>query len=111
MAHVDFSISGDGVHDLGTYVVITDILCHVTAITPNANLLDETVPEFTSRFGFIALGGPNNWTGTMLDYYQPPLWIHNVNSTWNFEGTNTTTLQFIRWHLFPGHTADVRVYY
>lgn len=111
MAFVDFSITGDGVHDMGGNVFVSDIIGLITASSADVNVIDPASPSAISRFGFFMLGTFNAFGGGGI-YYQAPIWIACVRFAWDFAlASNETNVQYIRWHLFPACTADVRVYY
>lgn len=111
MAHVDFSISGSGVYDLGANTQVTDIIGNVTALPGGVNILDDVPPAVLYRFGFLMLGTNNGFTGTTLVYYQSPIWVPCEQFAWNFPSGNQYFVQFIRWRVLLGGAADLRLFY
>lgn len=112
MPHQDFDIAGAGVHDLGLDPTsITDIIGYVSAFPGDVNVLDEALPRMISRFGFITLGGVNDFSGVTKFYYQAPMWIPCEYWVWDFAGGNATAQRYIRWFVRFGGAAHVRVYY
>jgi hypothetical protein len=111
MASTTFAASGDGQVDLGGVVTVTDFIGKLTTPPVTTSPLPGVSPYFFYRLGYFSFGDFNNFTGSNIVYWQPPLYAHNEQFAFDFNGGNATAIQFVRWHLEGGAVFSCKIYY
>jgi hypothetical protein len=111
MASTTFTASGDGQIDIGTGQTVTDMIGIVTTFPATIAPLSGVAPLFVYHLGYFSFGADNNFTGTLITYWQTPIYIPNVQFAWDFAGGNPTQIQYIRWHMEGGAVASCKVFY
>jgi len=111
VAYQTFSISGNGVHDLGSALVVTDIeveLNTLGSIVP----YDFSTPNAVHRAGYIAVGDVTNADGSTNNiFYWHQRWIDFARWLIADFQANEVPFRYVRWHLNTGVTGHMRVSY